>query len=93
MTLEWDVPMVVDFPEEKLEKIVDSVQKDGWDYNRIVKSINSAVACFDDGEYYAWGEEQTKEVINEIKRRVGGFQLSMFSDPFGVPDDYNEGWQ
>ncbi len=93
MILEWNTPMVVEFPEEELTRIVNLIREKGWDYNRLVRSINDVVACFDDSDYYAWGEDQTKEVINEIKRRIGGVQLSMFSDPFGVPEDYNEGWQ
>ena len=80
MILEWDVPMVVEFPEEELTEMVDSVQEDGWDYNRLVRSIKDVVMGFEDSDYYAWSEEQTEEVINEIKRRVGGVQLSMFDD-------------
>ena len=91
MIVEWDVPMAVEFSEKELTKIVSSIQKDGWDYNRLIRSIKDVVEGFDDSDYYAWGEDQTKEVINEIKRRVGGVQLSMFNDPFGVPEDYNEG--
>jgi hypothetical protein len=80
MILEWDVPMVVEFPEEELTKMVKSMQEDGWNYNRLIGSIKDVVMGFDDSDYYAWGEEQTKEVINEVKRRVGGVQLSMFDN-------------
>lgn len=93
MILEWDAPMVAEFPEGELTKIVNSIQKNGWDYNRLVNSIKEVVTEFDDDIYYTWGEEQTAEVINEVRRRIGGVQLSMFKDPFGVPEDYNEGWQ
>ena len=93
MILEWNVPMVEEFPEEELTKIVNSIRKDGWDYNRLVRSIKDVVLGFEDDVYYNWGEEQTNEVIDEVKRRIGGVQLSMFNDPFGVPEDYNEGWQ
>lgn len=93
MILEWNVPMAVEFPEEELTKMVNSIQENGWDYNLLVSSIEDVVMGFDDSDYYAWGEDQTKEVVNEVKRRIGGFQLSMFNDPFGVPEDYNEGWQ
>ena len=93
MILEWNAPMTVEFPDEELTRIVSSIRENGWDYNQLVKSIQGVVANFDDCDYYAWGKDQTKEVINEIKRRVGGVQLSMFNDPFGVPEDYNEGWQ
>ena len=93
MTLEWNVPMIAEFPEEELTKLVDSIQENGWDYDQLVRSIKEVVTEFEDDVYYSWGRGQTAEVINEIKRRIGGVQLSMFNDPFGVPDDYNEGWQ
>ena len=80
MILEWNVPMTVEFPEEELEKIVNSIQEDGWDYNRLVDSIDDVVMGFDDSDYFAWSEEQTKEVVNEVKRRIGGVQLSMFNN-------------
>ena len=93
MILKWNVPMIEEFPEEELTKIINSIRKDGWDYNRLVRSIKDVVMGFEDDVYYNWGEEQTAEVINEVRRRIGGVQLSMFNDPFGVPEDYNEGWQ
>jgi hypothetical protein len=80
MILEWDVPMVEEFPEAELTKIVNSIQENGWDYNRLVKSIKDVVIGFDDDVYYNWGEEQTAEVIDEVKRRIDGVQLSMFDD-------------
>jgi hypothetical protein len=80
MILEWDVPMFAEFPEAELTKMVNAIQKDGWDYNRLVKSIKGVVVEFDDDVYYSWGEEQTAEVIDEVKRRIGGVQLSMFDD-------------
>lgn len=93
MTLEWDVPMTADFPEEDLADIIKSVRESGWDEERVIADIDDTVSGFDDGIYYNWGREQTMEVLNEIKKRLGGVQLSMFDDPFGVPEDYNEGWQ
>lgn len=93
MILEWNVPMSVEFPEEELTILVNSIHENGWDYNRLVESINDVVSGFDDEIYFSWGNEQTAEVINEVKRRIGGFQLSMFNDLFSVPEDYNEGWQ
>lgn len=92
MTLEWNVPMFAEFPEEDLMDIIKSVRKHGWNEESIIACIDDIVLGFDDGIYYNWGREQTMEVLNEIKRRLGGVQLSMFDDPFGVPEDYNEGW-
>lgn len=85
--------MNVEFPERELTKLVNSIQENGWNYAQLISSINDVVTGFDDSDYYAWGEDQTNEVINEVRRRVGGVQLSMFNDPFGVPEDYNDGWQ
>lgn len=92
MTLEWNVPMFAEFPEEDLTDIVKSIQEKGWDEEEIMYQINDVVSGWDDDIYYNWGRKQTMEVLNEIKKRLGGVQLSMFNDPFGVPEDYNEGW-
>jgi len=80
MILEWDVPMVAEFPEDELTNMVHSIQEDGWNYNRLVSSIEDVVSGFEDDVYYGWGNEQTTEVINEVKRRIGGVQLSMFDN-------------
>ena len=80
MILEWNVPMFAEFPEEDLTAIVNSIHEDGWDYNRLVESINDVVLGFEDVTYYNWGEKQTEAVINEIRRRIGGIQLSMFDN-------------
>ena len=80
MILEWNVPMDAEFPEEDLTALVDSIHKNGWNYNQLVESINDVVLGFDDAIYYNWGEKQTEAVINEIKRRTGGVQLSMFDN-------------
>lgn len=80
MTLEWDVHMETEYPEDDLEDIVKSVRENGWDDNKIITYINDTVMGFDDDMYYAWGYDQTVTVINEIKRRLGGIQLSMFDN-------------
>lgn len=93
MIVEWVSTNIVDFPDDKLDEIVKEVNKTGWDKDKVTKMIMEVVSEFDDLDYYAWDESAEKQVIKEIKRRVGGVQLSMFNDPFGVPEDYNEGWQ
>lgn len=80
MILEWDVPMSAEFPEEDLTTLVDSIEENGWDYNQLVESINDVVLGFEDDVYYTWGAKQTEAVINEIRRRIGGVQLSMFDN-------------
>ena len=80
MTLDWTVEYSVEFPEEKIECILEKLgRKYTNDY--VINDLVTDVACgFDDEIYYAWGEEQTQKVTNEIKRRLGGVQLSMFDD-------------
>ena len=80
MTLEWNVPMVTDYPEDDLTDIIKSVQEHGWDEEKVIAYINDTVSGFEDCIYYNWGNEQTMEVVNEIKRRLGGVQLSMFDE-------------
>ena len=80
MTLEWNVPMVTDYPEDDLTDIIKSVQEHGWDEEKVIAYINDTVSGFEDCIYYNWGHEQTMEVVNEIKRRLGGVQLSMFDE-------------
>lgn len=80
MTLEWNVPMVADYPEDDLTDIIKSVQEHGWDEEKVITYINDTVSGFEDCIYYNWGHEQTMEVVNEIKQRLGGVQLSMFDE-------------
>ncbi len=71
MTLEWNVPMFAEFPEEDLTDIVKSIQEKGWDEEEIMYQINDVVSGWDDDVYYNWGREQTMKVLNEIKKRIG----------------------
>lgn len=80
MILEWDVPMVAEFPDEELIDIIKTIQKDGWNEEKAIAYIDDVISGFEDGIYYNWGREQTMEVLNEIKQRLGGVQLSMFDE-------------
>ena len=93
MTLEWTTTNIVEFPDYEIEAICQAIRNNDYSVSNIRDLVLGVVDGFDDSDYCVWGEDQTKEVIKEIKRRIGGVQLSMFNDPFGVPDDYNEGWQ
>lgn len=93
MTLEWTTYNCIEFPDSDIKRICNKMRKNGWNAQVARDEVLGIVDGFDDCDYCAWGEDQTKAVINEIKRRIGGIQLSMFNDPFGVPEDYNEGWQ
>ena len=83
MTLEWTTYNCVEFPDSDIERICDKVRKNKWDTQIIRYEVLRTVDGFDDCDYYRWSEDQTKEVINEIKRRIGGVQLSMFDKDFG----------
>ena len=93
MVLKWTTQHAVVFPEEDIERICELTRERCYEGSQIREAVIDTAMGFDDCDYYGWGEDQTQEVIREIKRRLGGIQLSMFNDPFGVPDDYNEGWQ
>jgi hypothetical protein len=80
MMLEWDVHVTAEFPEEDLDKSVEEFRKNGWDERKAVARIIGTIMGLDDFEYYNWGVEQTYAVMNEIKNRLGGVQLSMFDD-------------
>ena len=80
MILEWNVPMVADYPEDDLTDIVKSIQEYGWDEEKVIAYVNDTVSGFEDSIYYNWTHEQTMEVVNEVKHRLGGVQLSMFDN-------------
>jgi len=78
MRLEWDVHMVVDYPEDDIEDTCRYVRENGWDDAAIVSMITDTVMGFDEQDYCNWDHDQTMAVVDEIKRRVGSIQLSMF---------------
>ena len=80
MVLEWTVNYSVEFPEEKIECILEKLGRKYTNDYVISDLVTDMACCFDDEIYYAWGEEQTKKVTDEIKRRLGGVQLSMFDN-------------
>lgn len=80
MVLEWTELYTVDFPDDEILRICEMVRQDGYDEAKVILEIIGVTEGFDDYDYYAWGTEQTKEVLDEIKHRVGGVQLSMFDE-------------
>lgn len=78
MTLEWTVDFVADFPDDVINRLCDMVRQDGYDEKALCHEIMNEICGWDDDVYYQWGTEQTKEVLDEVKRRVGGVQLSVF---------------
>jgi len=82
MELTWTVDCYAQFPEDKLNYIVDKMRKK-WNENAARNMILQIVCGFEDDVYYNWGETQTDEVLIEVLKRIGGVQLSMF-DELGV---------
>ena len=80
MTLEWTVTLIADFPDDVINRLCDMVQEEGYDERKIIEEINNEISGWEDDIYYQWGTDQTKAVINAIKQRTGGIQISMFDD-------------
>lgn len=80
MVLKWTVEMVADFPDDEIDRICDLMRQEGYDPAVLCREILEVVMGFEDDVYYTWDAEQTKAVINEVKRRLGGVQLNMFEE-------------
>ena len=83
MILEWTARHAVVFPEEDIERICELTRERHYKSSQISEEVIDTTLGFDDYDYYAWGEEQTQEVVKEIEKRCGGVQLSMFDETFG----------
>lgn len=80
MTLEWTTTNIVEFPENEIETICQAIRNNDYSTSNIRDLVIDVVEGFEDVDYYVWGEDQTQEVIKEIKHRIGGVQLSMFDE-------------
>ena len=80
MKLTWTVEHEVEFPDSYIDEIVDELQEDSWNEEYARGCIEEETRCYNDRDYYAWGDEQTEKVLNVIKRRLGGEQLRMELD-------------
>lgn len=80
MIVTWTVEYGMDFPDDYIDEILNDLREDGWNEAYVRKCINEEVSGFEDCDYYAWGTEQTEEVLNVIKQRFGGEQLRMELD-------------
>ena len=76
MVIEKQVWYTFDFPEDEIDRIVDLMRED-YDERKAIREIEDVVSGWDDCDYYAWDRDETEKVVEEIKRRVGGVQLSM----------------
>lgn len=70
MVLEWDTHMVVDFPDDDMNRIVAGAIDEGWTTEQIRREIDEVVMGFEDVDYYAWSSDQTAEVLEEVKNRM-----------------------
>lgn len=70
MIVEYTIEMVVDFPEETINELVEQAKENEWDVDRIKTAVDAELFGFDDEIFYTWGTEQTDKVVKEICRRL-----------------------
>lgn len=79
MTVNWTVDYELDFSEEDIKSIASQALEKNWSDGMIYTAINTFVERrYDTDLYFAWGAEQTKIIYNEVRRHMGGKQISMF---------------
>ena len=79
MIVNWTVNYELDFSEEDIKSIASQALEKNWNDDMILYAIYTFVEKRYDTElYFAWGVEQTKIIYDEIRRRMGGVQISMF---------------
>lgn len=76
MIIEWTTYHTTEFPEETIEHICNIMRKN-YDENLARRLIDSEVEGWEDCDYYAWSNDESIQVLNEIKRRIEGIQLEM----------------
>lgn len=76
MKLKWTVEVEAEYEERDMNRLCAALKVGATDEDLILTIENHAEYL--DFSYDAWGEEQTQTVLKEVKRRVGGIQLSMF---------------
>ena len=70
MIVEYTIEMVVDFPEETINELVEQAKENEWDVDRIKTAVDAELFGFDDEIFYTWGTKQTDKVVEEICRRL-----------------------
>ena len=83
MIVEYTIEMVVDFPEETINELVEQAKENEWDVDRIKTAVDAELFGFDDEIFYTWGTEQTDKVVEEICRRLKERQLALANYPAG----------
>lgn len=80
MELTWTREYSCDFPEEEIDTICNAARigSNHIDEQDILRMIDSVVCGFEDDIYYAWDHDLSMKVLDVIKQRIGGVQLSMF---------------
>lgn len=79
MRIEWTAHIIADFPDDEINRLCNLL-REGYDDAALNREIVDVLYGFDDETFYTWGPAQTKEVLDEIKRRVGSVQLNMFKE-------------
>ena len=79
MKIEWTAHIVADFPDDEINRLCNLL-REGYDDMSLSREIADVVYNFDDEAFYTWSPAQTKEVLDEIKRRADSVQLDMFRE-------------
>ena len=85
MYVEWTVTESVDFSDEHISRIansiLDAINKGTITEKQVRPIIIDAItdiACgFDDELYYTWTNEATEQVYNAVLEKMGGIQTRM----------------
>ena len=79
MKICWEVYFEEEFYDDIIDEICNTVNREGKqdDDDYIRSLIIDEVSGWDDEVYYNWGRKQTDEVLKEIKRKLGGVQMTM----------------
>lgn len=78
MIVEWTSAHSVEFEDWAIENITNEARRKGWGSKAIIDAIEEYCRGWDDCDYYALTDEAFEQVLHEIQRRLGGYQLSMF---------------
>lgn len=80
MILKWTVEVSADFPDDDINRLCVFAEENNFDVSALTLEIMKVVYDFEDERLYLWSSEQTKAIIDEIKRRCGNIQLNMFKE-------------
>lgn len=70
MKLAKTITVKFDFPESRLDAIVELCELYGYNEGTVRDHIRDEVCCMDDVQYAAWGEQQTQIIMQEVQHRL-----------------------